>query len=239
VRYELWAWTDALGWHQLDDGSLTGTSYTHRALTTGTTYWYAVRALPASGAASAWSEYVSATASATQNATATNTPTSAPDASTSTATPTSASTSTPTATASASALSAPTLTAQAGAGRITLSWNAISGAVRYELWAWTDALGWQQLDDGGLTGTSYTHDDPVPGRTYWYAVRAVAANGAASPWSEHATATATPTAGPTQTPTQTPTPTATGQPIPGSGGDPGGPAAPVLTTTSEIGRAHV
>ncbi len=232
MRYELWAWTDALGWHQLDDGSLTGTSYTHRALTAGTTYWYAVRALAADGTASDWSEHASAIASATQNATATNTPTntptSAPDASTSTPTPTSASTSTPTATASASAsaLSAPTLTAQAGAGQITLTWNAISGAVRYELWAWTDALGWHQLDDGGLTGTSYTHDDPVPGRTYWYAVRAVAANGAASDWSEHATATATPTAGPTQTPT------ATGQPIPGSGGDPGGPAAPVLTTTS-------
>ena len=87
-------------------------------------------------------------------------------------------------------LNAPVLTVTAaGENTVELSWNAVSGAVRYELWAWTRADGWEQLDEGDLTGTSYTHNRLMAGMTYYYAVRAVDANGAASTWSEYAHAT--------------------------------------------------
>ena len=43
---------------------------------------------------------------------------------------------------------APALRAvSAGANAVNLSWNAVSDAVRYELWTWTSATGWQQLDE--------------------------------------------------------------------------------------------
>ena len=226
VRYELWAWTSATDWQQLDDGTLTGTSHTHDILSPGTTYYYTVRAVAANGTAGDWSQRKTVTVPGTSQAPA-----------------------------------APTLSAAAsGTNTTNLNWNAVSGAVRYELWAWTNASGWQQLDDGNLTGTSHTHHGLTNGTTYYYTIRAVAAGGAVSSWSEYANATAsstspatptptatqtqgpsptptqspttthTPTAGPTQTPTPTPIP----QPVPGTGGDPGGPAAPVLTTTAGV-----
>lgn len=78
-------------------------------------------------------------------------------------------------------LNAPVLTVTAaGENTVELSWNAVSGAVRYDLWAWTRADGWAQLDEGDLTGTSYAHNRLKAGTTYYYAVRAVDANGAAS-----------------------------------------------------------
>ena len=87
-------------------------------------------------------------------------------------------------------LNAPVLTANlAGANTVELSWNAVSGAVRYDLWAWTRADGWEQLDEGDLTGTSYTHNRLMAGMTYYYAVRAVDADGGASTWSEYIHAT--------------------------------------------------
>ena len=49
-----------------------------------------------------------------------------------------------------SMLSTPTLSAQAGENRVDLSWTAVTGAARYELWAWTSAGGWQRLDEGTL-----------------------------------------------------------------------------------------
>ena len=153
VRYELWGWWDAeTGWQRLDGGSLTGTTFTHSGLATGTTYYYAVRAVDANGAAGAWSEYASATLSA---------------------------------------LAAPALKAEAGAGRVKLTWDAVANAVRYELWGWWDAeTGWQRLDGGSLTGTTFTHSGLATGTTYYYAVRAVDANGAAGAWSEYASAVA-------------------------------------------------
>ena len=211
VRYELLAWQDSVtGWQRLDDGSLTSTSYTHGGgLTADTTYWYAVRAVDASSATSAWSEYANATVAATQSQSSTPTPT--PTASTqiaATLTPTS----TPDSTTFAHAK--PVLSAVAAAGAVELSWTAVTGAVRYELLAWQDSVtGWQRLDDGSLTSTSYTHGGLTADMTYWYVVRAVDAGGATSAWSEYANATVSdgsalaPTATPTATPTITPSPT--------------------------------
>ena len=90
-----------------------------------------------------------------------------------------------------SAPTAPALKAEAGPGQVTLTWNAVAGAVRYELWGWWDEeTGWQRIDDGSLTGTTHTHSGLVAGTTYYYAIRAVDANDAASGWSEYASAVA-------------------------------------------------
>ena len=40
----------------------------------------------------------------------------------------------------------PVLTATAGFQQITVEWPAVTGATRYELWAWAGA--WTQLDGG-------------------------------------------------------------------------------------------
>ncbi len=143
---------------------------------------------------------------ATPTATVTSTPTVGP-------TPTPTPTSTPTATAPASELSIPQLTARATGSGVLLTWQAVSGAVRYELLTWwVGSADWQAIGGGALTGTSYTHADVTAGRTYHYTIRALSAAGAASPWLTgdypSATALATSEAG-TSTPTVTATSTST------------------------------
>ena len=155
VRYELWTWwDDAVGWHQLDDGDLTGTTFSHSGLSAGTTYYYQARAVGDAGGTSEWSERVSATIDALQ-----------------------------------SSLAQPVLTAEAGEGMIELRWTPVSGAARYELWTWTSAEGWQQLDDGALTGTTYSHSGLSAGTTYYYGIRAVNEAGEMSDWAERVSAT--------------------------------------------------
>ena len=61
VRYEIWAWQNGeIGWHRLDDGSLTGTQYSHTQLSSGITYFYAVAGVDALSQRGTWSEYASA-----------------------------------------------------------------------------------------------------------------------------------------------------------------------------------
>ena len=151
ASYELWAWESAAGWQQLDEGSLTATSFTHSGLTAASTYFYTSRALDADGAQGPWSEHVHATAAA--------------------------------------ALAAPVLTATAAAGQITLAWQPVSGAATYELWVWDSAADWQRLDDGSLTGASFTHTGLTAGTTYFYLIRALSADGAEGPWSQRVDAT--------------------------------------------------
>ena len=157
VRYDLFSWWDReVGWQQLDDGSLTGTSHTHTAVTPGTTYYYTIRSVNAAGDTSTWSDYESVTI-----------PSSTPS------------------------ISTPTLTVRSAQGRIELRWEEVASAARYELWTWWDReVGWQQLDDGNLTGTNYTHTAVTPGTTYYYTIRSVSAEGEASEWSEYVSATA-------------------------------------------------
>ena len=156
VRYELWTWWDAeTGWQQIGGDSLTGaSSYTHTGVTAGRKYYYTIRAVNAAGEKSGWQlEYASATV---------------PTAS---------------ATPVASPLTAPKLTAAAVENAIELRWDAVSGAVRYELWTWWDAeTGWQQIGGGNLTGTTYTHTGVSAGTTYYYSIRALFAGNRTGAW---------------------------------------------------------
>ncbi len=139
---------------------------------------------------------------------------------------------------------APVLTALSGDSQVDLSWNGISGAVRYELWAWENVDGWQPIGGDNLTGTSHQHTGLSAGDSFYYAVRAVDAQGNTGPWSQYADATvgatsgastSTPTATPTSTPTATPTASTSLSPrsLPGGGQRSNGPTAtPTLTSTA-------
>ena len=163
ARYELWTWWDStIGYYQLDDGALTDTSFSHSELVAGTTYYYWIRAVSEAGKLGAWSERASASAAA-EESTAQPTPTATP---TSTSTPSSEATAT--ATGTVPVLAKPVLSAEASESSVELNWEAVPGAVRYELWTWTSLDGWQQLDDGALTGTNYSHLEIVAGTTYHY-----------------------------------------------------------------------
>ena len=76
---------------------------------------------------------------------------------------------------------APVLTAQrSGANTINLSWDAVDGAERYELYA-HDGSSWSQLDGGEtdpLTATSFPHENLVVDQLYFYQILAVNAGGA-------------------------------------------------------------
>ena len=216
LRYELSSWTSAGGWQPIGGDDLTGTTFNHPGPAVGTTYYYWVRAVSASGDTTAWSERVSATVPSTLSPTATSTPTATPTTTPTTTlstAPTATLTATPTSTASL--FSAPVLTAVATEGAVDLSWGAVAGAARYHLWTWTNAAGWQQIGGDNLTGTTYNHAELTVGTSYYYLMRAVSGSSDTSPWSEQVSATVTsaqaltPTLTPTPTPTLTPTPTPT------------------------------
>ena len=91
-------------------------------------------------------------------------------------------------TGNSAGLDAPALTATpTGATSIDLNWTPVSVAVRYELrvW-WPGAPGWQPLELGSPTDTSFAHSGLTPGRQYFYQVASVDNNGqwAWSQWQE-------------------------------------------------------
>ena len=83
------------------------------------------------------------------------------------------------------------LTATPNAGMITLQWEPVSHAVRYELWTRWYAVKLRRFDEGGLTGASYTHEDPLPGVSYDYQIHALNAAGRIIAVSEWVSATVT------------------------------------------------
>ena len=68
---------------------------------------------------------------------------------------------------------------------VELGWTKVSGADRYELRVWWEgADGWQRIDDGDLTDTSFLHESVTAGRKYHYIVAAVDSDGERGAWSE-------------------------------------------------------
>ena len=157
VRYELWVWWNSdTSWQQIGGDNLTGTTFSHKEVATGTKYYYTILAVNAAGEKSAWPgkersyHHVSATVPG------------------------------PSAT---SPLSEPTLEAVASEGEVELSWTEVSGAERYELWVWWNGTSrWQQLGGDNLTDSSYRHSDVSAGTTYYYTILALNAVGEKSAW---------------------------------------------------------
>jgi aryl-phospho-beta-D-glucosidase BglC (GH1 family) len=71
------------------------------------------------------------------------------------------------------------VTATAGTGQATVSWNAVSGAISYQLYR-TANSGSESATPSvtGLTGTTFTDTGLNPGTTYYYRVVAVNSSGA-------------------------------------------------------------
>ena len=74
------------------------------------------------------------------------------------------------------------LSCVASSGKPQLTWDAQSSAVKYEVWRATSKNG-TYYRQGTTTGTSYTNTGAVAGKTYYYKVRAVDANGEYSEFS--------------------------------------------------------
>lgn len=92
-------------------------------------------------------------------------------------------------------VNAPTLIANAGDSKITLSWTIIDGAIGYNVKRSTTAGGPYTTIASNVPGTSYVDTDVVNGTTYYYVVTAITADGVSDNSNE---ASATPNA--TETP---------------------------------------
>ena len=81
-------------------------------------------------------------------------------------------------------LSAPTVTGgNDSQGRPTLTWKAVTGAAKYEVYRARSRSG-DYIKYATVTGTSYTNTSYIEdGNTYYYKVRALDANGTAGTWS--------------------------------------------------------
>ena len=81
-------------------------------------------------------------------------------------------------------LSAPTVTGGNDAqGRPTLTWKAVTGAAKYEVYRARSRSG-DYIKYSTVTGTSYTNTSYIEnGNTYYYKVRALDASGTAGAWS--------------------------------------------------------
>jgi hypothetical protein len=71
------------------------------------------------------------------------------------------------------------VTATAGTGQVTVSWNAVSGATSYQLYRTANSGSESATPSvSGLTGTTFTDTGLNPGTTYYYRVVAVNSSGA-------------------------------------------------------------
>ncbi|MDE0312808.1 MAG: leucine-rich repeat domain-containing protein [Caldilineaceae bacterium] len=83
-------------------------------------------------------------------------------------------------------LPAPVLSATSNVtATVELNWSPIAGASSYQLWEWLDlATGWERLDKGDLTTTSFTRTQATAGQTYYYSIAAMDAHGTLGAWSQ-------------------------------------------------------
>ena len=125
----------------------TSTGYTNSAyLTSGSTYYYKVRALDANGTAGPWSDVVAVTCRL--------------------------------------GLTAPSVTGgNDSQGRPTLTWKAVTGAAKYEVYR-ARSMNGDYIKYSTQTSTGYTNSAYLTsGSMYYYKVRALDANGTAGAWS--------------------------------------------------------
>ncbi len=78
---------------------------------------------------------------------------------------------------------APILTANHEERTVRISWDPVPGAARYELFAWDRPNGWQKLDDGSLTATSFEQSELEANVQYYYTYRAHYSSGDVGAWS--------------------------------------------------------
>ena len=78
-------------------------------------------------------------------------------------------------------IKAPELKITTSAGKPKIYWNAVNGAVKYWVYRSTDGETFSYYDM--TTNTTYTNNSTAIGTTYYYKVKAVNANGAASAYS--------------------------------------------------------
>jgi fibronectin type 3 domain-containing protein len=71
-----------------------------------------------------------------------------------------------------------TLSNVASTGKIKISWKAITGAVKYEVYRSIDNENWTLLKT--TTGTSLTNTSTTAGELYYYKVKAIASNSGAN-----------------------------------------------------------
>jgi len=114
---------------------------------------------------------------------------------------------------------APILTATLEGNAVSINWNAVEQAVRYQLWIW-ESGSWRVLAPN-LTQTNFRHTMIEPGTTYHFTMKAQDSAGRSSDWSDYVSVQVptnvvpeTPTATPTPDPNATVTPTATATPTP-------------------------
>ena len=78
-------------------------------------------------------------------------------------------------------IAAPALSITTSSGKPKLSWNAVDGAVKYWIYRSTDGKNFKYYDS--TTKTSYTNKSTSIGTTYYYKVKAVNSDNAASAYS--------------------------------------------------------
>ena len=146
-KYKIYRSTDGKSFSLLK--TVTGTSYTDKSLTKGSTYYYKVRAATSSNSGG-YSEVVSL-----------------------------------------KIMKAPSVTLNTWkTGEVGITWKAISGAVKYQVYRSTDNKSFKLLST--VKGTSLTNSKVTSGTKYYYKVRAVDAAGGVSDFSSVKSIVSTP-----------------------------------------------